>query len=203
MSWFNKIYEAADPGTWFDTGAEDKLNALRKDIPQTPDYSPYFEQLRGRMAQAGRPGEGFQGTDYYRALQSDVDQSARKLGQATGQRLTDAGVAGSSTSGPAMRAAGENTEIVGRLRLGATAQAQQQKASQDVQYFDQLLRGAGFEKGIGDTRFMQEYQIFLAKQGLTQAQIQAQVDEMNMWLGLIGQGAGAAATAYAGGAGAA
>lgn len=194
MAWYN-------PLTWFDTGAEEKYGDLKKQVPQTPTYSPYFEQMRSQMAGAGRPGEGFQNTEYYKALMGDVQNQAAQLGRATGQRLTEQGVAGASTSGPAMRAAYDNTEVIGRMRQQAMAQAQAQKAQQDAQYFSQMLQNAGFEKGIGDTRFEQEYRRFLAMKGLTDAQIEAAVQEMQTWLGVIGGGANLGATLLTGGAG--
>ena len=186
--------------------ASTQLGKLRGQIPQQQGHSPYFQAYQQQYydaLQRGQPGStAYRGGAYYQTLQEDVTQQMRGRRGQTGGQMAASGLQGSATYGPGARYATENAAVEGRLRQSADAQASQQYSAQQSQYIDQLRSAGTFESAQQQQDFLQQYQLYLAKFGLTQAQVQAEMQKAQMWLGLIGQGGAVGAQLATGGGGA-
>ena len=182
--------------------AEDRLEAERGNIPQKPEPSAemtaYRRQLFEKMQEDPRH---YKHSAYYNSLMSDIDQQMKRRGWkaagAHGAQATPGGY------GQGRRAAAETTEMEGRLQLAAAASAEQQQRAARQQEVDSLLRSAGFEHGIQSADFEREFRVFLANKGLTEAQIEAEMERARMWFGLLGSGLKASQGGGGGGGGAA
>ena len=180
---------------WNEPSASERLEAERDKIPGAPGISP---QARGYMDILGRGlqqplGAGYKSTPYYKQLQSDITQQMRGRRRAYGASAAGRGALtmGGMNVGAGQRAATEQSEVEGRLRLAADAQARQQVVAEQISYYDQLSRASGFEQGMLGQDFQQQYQVYLANKDLTQQEIRAEMEKLQMWLGLIGGGAAA------------
>ncbi len=178
----------------WDRGGRSALQA-----PENPgisrDVRDYMEQMR--LAAGKEYGEGYQDTDYYKSMISDVEQQGRKMGWNTGSQHASAGTLG---SGAGRRAATERGQVQQRARLAAAVQAQQATARDQAIKYDQLLRSAGFAQGVHGADFERDFRVFLAKKGLRDDEINREMQKMQMWLGLAGSVVGVGATIATGGA---
>jgi hypothetical protein len=107
-------------------------------------------------------------------------------GLQNGGNAAQSGVFSSGAYGVGQRQNTEAAQQEAQLRVGASAQAQQQKFQQDQANINSLLQRAGFEQGLSDASFQNEYQVYLARLGLTQEQIQAEVEQLKMWMNPFG-----------------
>lgn len=179
---------ALAPGMFGEASPEEKLEEMRGQIPQKPEQSAEMAAYRRQLFEKMQEGpQDYKQSAYYGSIMSDIDQQMKRRGWKTagahGAQATPGGY------GQGRREANVATEMEGRLQLAAAASAEQQQRAARQQEVDSLLRSAGFEQGVQSAEWETEFKIFLANKGLTEAQIEAEMERARMWFGLIGQSA--------------
>jgi len=175
------------PGAFGTTPAGERLEAERGNIPEKPEQSAEMAAYRRQLFEKMQEGpQDYKQSAYYGSIMSDIDQQMKRRGWKTagahGAQATPGGY------GQGRREANVATEMEGRLQLAAAASAEQQQRAARQQEVDSLLRSAGFEQGVQSAEWETEFKIFLANKGLTEAQIEAEMERARMWFGLVGQG---------------
>jgi len=157
-----------------------------------------YGELMQKMLAEG-PGQGYDQTKYYQKLQDDVTARMRDMRWREGAQRSRAGAVSYGDYGAARSAGTRQATAENTMRLGADSQARQAHVTEQVQYFDQLLRAAQYEGGIQNQQFQQELQAEFLRYGgdMRALEVMAQrnqipIDFLKSLLGLAGALGGAA-----------
>lgn len=213
-------WDLADAYDWFpgvESGEEAermrKLRAVQGAAPAPPGLGGYQDLIGQLRALSGRPlGAGYETSPLYKSLQSDITEQMRRRGWQAGGQLAAQGLRPIGEAGAGRRMATEQTEMEGRLRTQASAQAQAAQVQQQLGQFDMLLKQAGFTAGINERDWEQKFRLWAAQVGFAADEIERAVEQQRTLLGLLGGAAqayftykgaeaGAAALRPGGGAG--
>ena len=173
-------------------------NKLLEDMKKVAPSGYLNDYRQGMFRQMQTPiGAGYQNTELYRNLLGDMNAMLQQRGQRTGASHASRGMAGGAKVGASLRAGTQQTTATARALTGVNATAEQAHARAQMQHFDRLLKGAGFEKGMMDADFQQKYMQFLLQQGLSDREAAERLANMQAALGIVGGVATTAATLYA------
>ena len=186
------------PGLWdqfsdwaFGADPQEGIDRLGNKLPQPAERSDYMDQMRAGFAKySAKPPWEMDPTQtaMYKASMLDIGEKAQARAQGQMRRAAARG-GGSLQTGAATAMGNEQARRLDAAQIRAAGASAQGLASQHASYLNSLAQGMGFERGLMDLEFMQEYKSYLADQGLTSMEIEAEAQRVTEgWNRLFGMG---------------